>query len=403
MAKSYQFSKTDDNRMPIIFLGIVLVLIVIVGGALIFILSTPQLKAPPPIEVQNPTNNQNNITVTPPTCDDGCLYNRALGNKSVADCKMINGTTLAQTCYQNLANVSLEACKAVTNTSIQTKCITAFAVAQNDSSICNTLGNSSGCKKTVDPCSTAVNKNLCNAVAKNDSKRCDSDYDCLIKYGMQTKDASICTNIPTIGIAGACKSATTRSDKCIDLPSGGQKDYCYALTAEYTNDYLTCTQITADTNYALQCYSNLAINLRNLSVCDNGGITINNLWSCYKNYSLGTQDLTGCKRIDPLATTSSYLCVDAFAKKYGDPSACQVITDSLSERSTCYQGAIIYFNQNLNVSTCSGVVTVEWKNKCYTESAKKANNVSICNYIDGNSSRETCQIAYSVNRTNSSS
>jgi hypothetical protein len=138
--------------------------------------------------------------------------------------------------------------------------------------------------------------------------------------------------------------------------------------------------------------------MQNLSICDEGDIGLNELWACYRNYSLITGNLSGCQNIDELAITNQFQCVFEYAKKYGDPSACDLI-ESLSSRSTCYEGSIIYSNQNLDWHHCSNVTNFIWQNKCYTEGAKITNNISICDYPSETYARESCRTSFESNKT----
>jgi hypothetical protein len=215
-----------------------------------------------------------------------------------------------------------------------------------------------------------------------------------MNYSVTTGDASACGNLTETVKSKACSSATLLTDKCTDLTLDSEKNYCYELYAIYSDNPLTCTQINGDNVYSLDCVSYFAGKRKDLSICEKDSLSLNSLWACYINYSLISGDISGCAKIDPMATTNKFACSFAFAKKFGDPTACQLITDSLNQRSTCYQGVILYSNQNLDWTKCAGVVNIDWKNKCYVEAAKLRNDISICDNIESDNGRLGCRDSY---------
>ena len=197
-----------------------------------------------------------------------------------------------------------------------------------------------------------------------------------------------------------CKSSISKSDQCSSL-TGAAADLCYQTYGILSSSSEICKMITPDGPYSTMCFSTVAANLKDPTICDHSGLAINNLWACYSNYSLSSGDIAGCSQIHTLASNSRFDCAFEFAKKFGDPSACDII-EQTGSRIVCYQGVLIYSPENLNVSTCHSVLNYNWMNKCYLESAKKYSNVSICDQIDDDSYRLTCIDAYNANKTNSS-
>src|SRR5208283_2714770 len=212
-----------------------------------------------------------------------------------------------------------------------------------------------------------------------------------------TGDASPCSDLTNPSESNACTSAALKEDDCAGLPSDSPRNYCYELYAIYMNNPLICDQIAADNNiYSLACVSYFAETLKNLSICDSDTLSTNSLWSCYTNYSLMTGDTSGCTNIDPLATSSKFACAFDMAKKFGNPADCQIITFALTQRDTCYEGAILYSNQNLSWENCAGIVNPDWEDECYTASAKMTGNVSICDNIATASEKLACQSAFAL-------
>lgn len=400
--KQYRY-KSDDGSSAAILIGVLLIAVLLVGGGLVYVILQKKGVEPvaPPAQPQaNNTTRPNLTNQTPvvPPCDAACLYQRAVFSGSAAMCANLSGQYVQQ-CYEALANSSLEACTAVADSAKRDACIFAFALSSSNISLCDLSGERAACRRAVDPCADSADKPLCNALGKSDPSLCLSDTWCLLNYSTAAGNSSACGLIQNPVISKACVSAIRRTDKCTDLALEAERDYCYQLYATYTGDYLVCTSISPDSLYSLDCFSLFAAREANLSICDKDGLNLNNLWDCYTNYSLLTGDLAGCRKIDPLATTHKFKCAFEYAKKFGNPAACQVIDETLKQRSTCYEGAIIYSNRNLNWTWCAQVVNFDWHNKCYTEAAKLYNDSSLCDYASEQYARTSCRDAYAANKT----
>ncbi len=381
--ETYKF-KTEDNSNILPLIGILVVLIILVGGGLYLIITSgvaeepeepPPIK-PPPVNV-TPGINETNVTV----CGDECHYNNALMNESAEECGLIEDQELRQGCYEQLADVSLAACLEVTDAEKKDFCVTSFAVSNEDIDLCDLLTDKrDDCRKQVDSCIGTEHEELCRALREEDPELCDSESDCLLNYSITKDDAQACDLIQNPVIAAGCRSAVKETDKCYDLGLKSERDYCYQIYATYTNDYLVCTSISLNSIYRLNCLSMFAASEANHSVCDIGGLQLDDKWACYTNYSLMTGNLAGCEAIHVLATTNKYRCASEFAQKYGNPAACMLI-ENIGTRETCYEGAILYYNENLDPQYCGEIMDFNWKNKCFNEAAKLYDDVSICDGI----------------------
>ncbi|MCI0504112.1 hypothetical protein L0Y65_05380 [Candidatus Micrarchaeota archaeon] len=399
--------KEDDGKNTILLIAGLLILIFIVGGGLIYMIAGKG--AAPPIVPSNQSNQtpqnqtgqtgQNNTGNQTQVCGDACLFDAAVLAGNASACPLISSEGMEQACYVRLSNISLEACKAVANATMMQSCITAFAVAWDNITLCDLLVQGrDACRNAADPCINATDVGLCRALDAGEPSLCAGTTACLLDYSMMSGDESGCSLIPDAVVSTACKSAVEYSDRCASLVKDAERDLCYELFAIYANDAGTCTQISFNSLYVYECFTHFAIRQRDLKLCDNERIDLNDKWGCYRNYSLATGDISGCRAIDPLASTNQFLCAFEFAKKYGDPSACEIIEIPAS-RKTCYEGAIIYSNANLDWRNCMDVTNFVWKNKCYTESAKLYADVSICNNIAEEFAKETCIGAFAANQT----
>ncbi|MEW6749068.1 MAG: hypothetical protein AB1295_05155 [Candidatus Micrarchaeota archaeon] len=389
--KSYAPSD-DDGKSTIMLIGVLLVLIVVVGAGLMVILSPKTPSQPPPVQNQTPPPVQNLTNVTE-VCDDECMLAKAIDAKDPQMCGELTEGDI-QPCYEALATDSLDACLMVADASKSGECVTGFAVAGGNMTLCDSLGGDArtSCREAVDPCAEADAYELCRAIGSEDPSFCEGEQECLVDYSMYQGTTSSCDMIANRVVAAACKSAVLSSDRCYDLGPGSLRDYCYELFAIYSGDYLTCTQIDSDSVYAIDCYSLYAVDSGNHSVCGNNGLSLDSRWKCYTNYSLISGDKGGCAAIPKLASTNKFRCAFEFAKLHGDPSACGIIEDSGS-RSTCYEGSIIYSNENLDWRNCAGISNYNWRNKCYTEAAKLESDASICDNIQESAEREGCKSA----------
>ena len=405
MAKQdkYSFNAEAGGSNTTLLIGGLLVLIILVGGALLYVLGNRFLPVAPPVNQTIVTGNQTtnngngtNSTITPPVCDDNCHYQLGIQNKDLSACLQMANETLRQSCFSILSNESLDACKLITDQPKRDGCLLSFALAEKDISICNQLKNGTACKKALDSCYGVNSPEFCRAMRDGNASECNSDTACLLNYSVAKKDATSCSLIQNDVVVQGCFSAVSGSDRCSNLLATSQKDYCYEVYAIYSNNYLICTEISDSNMYMTDCLSQLAAKAHDPKVCKNDGMSLDNLWACYINYSLMSGDISGCYMIDDLATTNKYKCASSFAQLYGDPSACNAINENLGQRSTCYQGAITYYAQNLNWVNCANVSIFNWKNQCYVASAKKFNDVSLCNYIDADFARTSCVDSYNL-------
>ncbi|MFN7990952.1 MAG: hypothetical protein U0R44_02220 [Candidatus Micrarchaeia archaeon] len=399
--RPYRYSSgKEESRGTIVTIAVLLVLILAVGGGLLYIIGQGQKGSGEPVKpnqtnVTKPIPNVSNNTTVAPVCDDQCLLGKA---SDISGCAVINSTAVKETCYEKLSGQSLDACKAVADKAKKSACITHFAVSGKDPSICDSLAEGrDACRHAVDPCIDSADKKLCAAVAGSKPALCGPDTSCLLNYSFQKNDSGSCSLIQNAALASACVSKIKNTDRCSDLPRLAERDLCYEMFAIYSGDYLTCTQITDDTTYAIDCFSVFAASMHDLSICDT--FALDPKWACYTNYSLISGDLSGCTAINPLASTNRFKCSFEFAKKYGNPGACEAIIDSPSQKKTCYEGTIIYSNSNLDYRYCKDVTNFQWKNSCYTEAAKLAGDKSICSYITEDFAKQSCISSVALNQT----
>ncbi|MGV8085626.1 MAG: hypothetical protein ACP5N9_05230 [Candidatus Bilamarchaeum sp.] len=400
-------AKSKDSTNQIILIAVLVVFAVLIFGGLVFLVT--QKPAPPSstnttnlpttnntLNISNNTNNTNNQTQA---CDEMCLLTKAIADKSFDQCARLS-SNVKQQCFMAISNISLDACTSLLDYPSKRSCVTHFATIRNSTSICDDLSvnDRPSCKALADPCFTSSTPLLCNAYRFSDPTKCQSDESCLLQYAESRSSEAACGLISNQPVSLGCKSGISHSNYCSSF-SGAQLDLC-RQTYGIIGHYIGACQMISQDEYKLACFSNLSVYLNDSSVCTSSGLMLNDLWVCYKIYALASQDISACEIIPDLADNGKFQCAFEFAKKFGDPSACQVI-DTLSSRSVCYQGAIIYSAQTLNYNYCSRITNYGWMNRCYTESAKTYRNVGLCDMIDESAFRQSCVDAYNANQTSS--
>ncbi len=400
-------NKETKEKLRIIRLGIIVLALIIIGFAAVLLLSGENGYVPPltngngeiPYEHYNETENETepeqNITEV---CDDDCLLEKALAEKDTRYCEWMSNFSLTLACYETIAFDNFDACLKVENESLLYDCIVDYANKTGNISICDYLiweDEALRCKQTFDPCYyyNGTEQKICLALSHEDVSYCENDNLCLMNYSLETGNSSMCEEISLAAERQACRSYFAGTDMCDDLEAQAERYYCWQLYAIMSDNKLICTQIeTVDGPYAVDCFSYFAAKTNDLDFCKQGPLELNDLWDCYISYSLITGDLAGCDKINRLASTHMFECYYEYAKKYGNPHACDLMDDPRYAK-TCYVGSIMN-NTNLNFIYCADIDQEVWKNKCYTESAKLNEDISICNFITPEPEREICINSY---------
>jgi hypothetical protein len=402
-------SREIKKKLRIVRFGAIVLALIIIGFAAILLLSGGEEELPPvngngngeiPYEHYNETVNE---TEEPPeniteVCDEECLLEKAMMEKDPKYCDWMLNASAALACYEKIAFDNFDACLKVENRSLLYDCIVAEANRTGDISVCDYLiqeDEALSCRQTFDPCYyySGTEMRICLALSHEDVSYCESDNKCILNYSLETENSSMCEDISLAAERQACRSYFAGTDMCADLGVQAERYYCWQLYAILSDNKLICTQIeTVDGPYALDCFSYFAAKTEDLSFCRQGPLELNDLWDCYISYSLTTGDLEGCDSIDRLASTHMFECYYEYAKKYGNPHACDLMGDPRYAK-TCYVGSIMN-NTNLNFTYCSDIDQEIWKNKCYTESAKVYEDISICDYIEPELEREICIDSY---------
>ncbi len=394
----YSYSDKEKTqtpgKFPILLLGGMIFLIIILGiGILVFLNQNDEEN--PPSETLNITENKTNEIMEED--EDQLLLETAFNESNESLCMDISNETMKQLCYESFANMSLDACKNVKNKTIKTECIRKHATTLSDLSVCEYLEKGiMECKADINDCYAITNadeREFCFALKEKDTEYCEGNDKCIYDMALELKDEQICDGISDNVSKYSCRAVILDQDECHHMSEASKKDLCRLRWAKASGDKMICTMLRSEKRYALDCYSYFAVSGNDPLFCKyNDALTVDNLWSCYKNYSISTGNLKGCDLIHEWAPTSRFTCYFKVAKKYGNPKACDSLDDP-SKRNTCYVGSIID-NSNLDYRNCENVNSVVWKNKCYTEYAKMVGDPSYCEYIDQTNERQVCYNAF---------
>jgi hypothetical protein len=178
-------------------------------------------------------------------------------------------------------------------TSQQNKCILDAATAQQDAHLCNSIQNDgfrTWCISSVANASnsTATCESIANGSAREFCKRdvivshssfaeCQSigqpaRDDCFDAAARSTLDWRPCLGMTEGTPRESCLEDVARLAKdpqgCLALaPQNRGRDGCLFITSIAANSPATCSQI-ADTQFAAYCVINIAVNQRNISLCN---------------------------------------------------------------------------------------------------------------------------------------
>src|SRR5271157_598592 len=99
--KPYRFSD-DTSKSPVVLIGVLLVAILLVGGALLFVITMKKpIPAPPPLNITPlPPVANTTVNTTAPVCDDQCMMMQAIQQQNVSGCQAISNYSISQNCYQ---------------------------------------------------------------------------------------------------------------------------------------------------------------------------------------------------------------------------------------------------------------------------------------------------------------
>ncbi len=402
-----KFSSSEDRSnvkqtTPFLILGILVILFLALVGAYFFL--NTQKNQNENLVVPNITINNTNINET--CISDICLLQIAETQNDSQTCEKIADSSIKQSCYTQFVNYSVSACTNIYDYSIRSVCVRKFALETNSVELCKKLNIADvrSCIDLVAPCyyKTGDEFRACFAVSSKDYALCGSDENCLINFAQNFKNNSACDVISNSASQGLCNSLAAGTDLCGNLSVVANQDYCRELYAKKINDVSICQYTSKGSTYELNCYAYFAISTKNKNLCQK--VDLLNKWNCYQNYSWVSGDITGCDSIEEGSVLSRSLCYVQYAKIFGNPSTCEIISN-IGSKPACYLGAMDN-NPNLKPENCAGMKLDSWKVRCYLNSAILYNDTNIClKYLNESADKIFCVenanfgIAQNMNKT----
>lgn len=342
---------------------------------------------------QNATDDGNETIDQNQTPEEGSeeyILGVAISNKNYTLCEELESKK--QDCYEALGSDFEEACVKIENYEKKENCILIHVEDQNSTALCGELEEEDqlGCGLTVDPCYGKTNneRDICMALEYEDYGYCEED-ECLYEYAEQKKDYEVCNLFENPSEITTCHSIIENTNKCgSELSLVGEQDYCYYNYGKISNKSYLCDLISMDSIYSYMCYLNFAIEYEDYSYCEQVG-NLDDRWSCMKNYALTTEDIAGCVQIPELAYSNFESCYFYFAVEYSYPEACNKLKTT-SAKHNCYTQAIMDESKPLLPENCANVTIDDWRDSCYKFSAKKNDDITICDDIEGENAKKIC-------------
>lgn len=306
-------------------------------------------------------------------------------------------------------------CKYIDDKTSQNYCYDFFAKAANDLSLCKTPDCISSLSvANDDPSKCATSDTFCKAVATNDVTLCDTlgnnNYDkthCYEKLGIKLDNPEYCkktTELFKEAAAEGYKKFAEESGteyKGISINSEflaeGLAQSCLKGLAVKKLDPSLCENID-DNDSKEGCYYEIATTMNDKSLCKKLIFRKN---SCYKNIGISENDSNVCETLknDYQASKGDYFnCNKKLAVQLQDPLYCQRITNNMN-RDNCYSQTAI---QLKNPELCENITYSEKiRESCYTKNAFLLKNPSICGKIKDSGSKDECyyNLAYLYDNT----
>ena len=336
---------------------------------------------------------QNETTATPKCYDDDCFLKTALTASNVNLCDQILNEPKRVECYEKLANQVLAACLKVSNTTVRNTCLTTHALKEKSVSLCKNLDSDvqeKNCIETIEPCyyKSGSEKLLCLALTDKDYKQCNKDELCIRDYTKVNKDINACKELTLPASQNACISILKGEDICGDLGSEFERDKCRLTYVMETHDKLACSRVTNDTEYAQECYTDLAVTNKEATYCNFLSST-DVRWNCLINYTRVVNDPKACGLVPDYLPKSYSNCWFVYATSNFETKGCTYIT-AFAYKNSCYE-RIFYTNaSSLTPEKCAVVDTDEWKNRCYSTIGKRDLDLSACNHIQTEAEKKLC-------------
>ncbi len=294
----------------------------------------------------------------------------ALAKKThhVQYCLKVNASD-REACFEYLIPYNQSTCAHVSNPDLRKKCVLLWVKRTNNTKLCSILPPTARqqCYEEVDPCATAKDRNLCEALLYHNYHKCGGDESCLFQYAWKKHDVKACDSFDLISERRGCLSLATDDDMCSNL-TGALADLCYLIYANYSQEYVFCHNVNGS-RYAFLCFRAWAIHDQDPSHC--ADVPLLERWDCYTDYALATKDWHGCNDISTFASGSRNGCFYNLAVETRNPCLCMNITDNIGAKLKCYSTIIFSNDTNQTMPLFSKncyCLPTSWKEACLKRS-----------------------------------
>jgi len=295
------------------------------------------------------------------------------------------------------AMLTLSDCAKVKEELDKGTCISAVALRDGDSTICEQIKNEfmmAACISLIAEC--RKDESLCDDRISDLSYQ----YTCIEGVAKAKKDVSLCNSMENPRYKNSCIEtvAEAREDVslCDLLESNSDKDDCIVKVAVAKEDESLCHTLHNTLDYwQHQCTMKVAMVKQDMGLCDkiplDSRAEKDMAIECMENVSSGKSAST-CNSISD-AEFRDYYCLTPIATEQKDVSICDRITDK-SRKNNCISKVAI---AKKDVSLCEmivikeGVVTTPDKlNECVTEIAKATHNKALCSKAYDKDAQASC-------------
>jgi hypothetical protein len=193
-------------------------------------------------------------------------------------------------------------------------------------------------------------------------------------------------------VLSGCIFVDESPNRCYHLWDPSQKDSCLLMVASETNNISKCDEIN-QTYIAEQCYSMLLMNgtVANISTCEKmSGVRRDD---CFSNLAVAKNDTSFCMRINFSYQRDN--CISKIATAHENPNMCEPISINASRDLCKNQIFELLAITNKDISFCRLLIAENGSNqdmvdRCIFDLAKSLNDMSYCNQISNEFSKEIC-------------
>jgi len=265
-------------------------------------------------------------------------------------------------------------CGNLTNTDYKEICFKELAISKKDASLCNEI-------------STLIRKDSCVLSIISEGSSFES---CGAISNQFLKDQCIFMNANKHKNISLCNEIISQTD---------MKEACLAASVKVVADLTICQGLTIKV-HKLNCISNLANILGEITICDNLGDTPidDDRNNCRARFA---GSFTNPEQCEALASETAYdkslsdNCYHSIALKSKNISLCYKMADGYQKTANCILPLAV---ENNDIQTC--LTLGEFSSRCINQIAENTKNPEICLSVEDDSDRDNCYTGVAVESKN---